>query len=136
MGLRGPQPTPTAILKARGSWRADIRTNEPSMEPGVPECPRKLTKAQLAWWDRTVAIMLRMKTLTLAHGEALSRYCVFADEFDKCRDVDERIKVNRELKQCAASLGLTPASTSTVPVIDSAKAEEKPDMQVRLRIAE
>src|SRR5262249_47518137 len=39
MGLRGPKPVPTALLKLRGSFVPGRREGEPSPAPGIPECP-------------------------------------------------------------------------------------------------
>lgn len=39
MGARGPSPTPTGVLKNRGSWRANTRPDEPRPEPTRPKAP-------------------------------------------------------------------------------------------------
>jgi len=41
-GKRGPASTPSNILKLRGSWRAEQRTNEPKVEPKIPWPPKWL----------------------------------------------------------------------------------------------
>jgi P27 family predicted phage terminase small subunit len=48
MGKRGPPPTPTAILAARGSWRAKGRPHEPKAAVAVPECPDWVSVNELA----------------------------------------------------------------------------------------
>lgn len=51
MGKRGPKPTPTALLKLRGSWRAGTRDGEPEATPeGVP-CPAWLGDRAREHWD-------------------------------------------------------------------------------------
>ncbi len=136
MGTRGPQPTPTSILEARGSWRAKVRENEPQLPTSAPACPRKLSKGARRWWTLTVPLLQAMKVLTAADGEVLSRYCVLADAFDEARTIDEQLKVDRQLRQVARDLGLTPASRSTVQRIDDSDEKEKPaDETPRLRIA-
>lgn len=40
MGQRGPKPTPTKILKLRGTYRKDRHApNAPEPEPALPRCP-------------------------------------------------------------------------------------------------
>jgi phage terminase small subunit len=54
MGLRGPQPTPTAILRARGSWLVNHRKDEPQPEKGGPPCPRWLNKDARKIWKALI----------------------------------------------------------------------------------
>ncbi len=64
MGSRGPAPTPTETLKARGSWRAKIRDGEPEFKNGKPSCPKFLPAEARAEWRRQV------KALVLACQES------------------------------------------------------------------
>jgi len=76
MGRRGPKPTPTAVLAARGSWRAKARPHEPKGVVCVPECPDWVTKnkhadgrkmfVELATQLAALGIMTENDTLTLA----------------------------------------------------------------------
>ena len=75
MKRNGPAPTPTAILKLRGSWRAKIRKNEPQPEPGVPRCPRGLDPVAKAKWKQLVPKLDKMGVLTQIDGDALENYC-------------------------------------------------------------
>lgn len=52
MGTRGPAPTPTKILEARGSWRAKTRAGELQFPVERPECPAWLSTEARAEWDR------------------------------------------------------------------------------------
>ncbi len=54
MGARGPAPTPTKILEARGSWRAKARAGELTFPVERPECPAWLSTEARAEWDRVV----------------------------------------------------------------------------------
>lgn len=76
MGKRGPPPTPTAILEARGSWRAKGRKGEPEVEVKEPPCPGWLPKEAKAEWKRIVPILLNLKVLTEADQAALQNYCL------------------------------------------------------------
>ena len=59
MGKRGPRPTPTAVLRARGSRRADRNPDrlEPEPPPGPPECPAWLNADAKVVWDQMVALL-------------------------------------------------------------------------------
>lgn len=76
MGKRGPRPTPTAVLRARGSRRADRNPDrlEPEPPPGPPECPAWLNADAKVVWDQMVALLGEMGVLTKADGNALARY--------------------------------------------------------------
>lgn len=75
MGKRGPAKTPTETLKLRGSWRADVRKNEPQPEKGRPRCPKWLRPMAKRYWKRLVPQLDEMGILTLIDGNALARYC-------------------------------------------------------------
>lgn len=80
MGRRGPPPTPTALLKARGSWRASTREGEPEPE-GELERPGWLPPEAAEVWDRLAAILDRMGVLSSSDELALARYCVIFAEW-------------------------------------------------------
>jgi P27 family predicted phage terminase small subunit len=75
MGLRGPTPTPTNILKARGSRQA-ARPNEPQPTPGAPRPPDTLDAPAIQVWGQVVSELAAMGTLFRADVNALERYCV------------------------------------------------------------
>ena len=75
MGRRGTKPTPTAILKLRGSWRGDINKNEPMPDVGIPECPSELDGLAKECWDTLCPILVDMQVLTIADGQALELLC-------------------------------------------------------------
>lgn len=58
MGRRGPPPTPTKVLEARGSWRAKARAGEVAPDPVIPRCP--------PWVDRDGRRLWREITRSLA----------------------------------------------------------------------
>jgi P27 family predicted phage terminase small subunit len=77
MGRRGPAPTPTAILKLRGSPLATKRRNlrEPKGPPGRPRCPDWLDEDAKAAWRHLIPQLDSMGVLTRIDGNALARYC-------------------------------------------------------------
>ncbi|MBX3322233.1 MAG: phage terminase small subunit P27 family [Phycisphaeraceae bacterium] len=75
MGARGPRPTPTPILKLRGSRLADLNRNEPQPREGLPDAPAWLEDEALDVWHQLVPQLDEMGVLTAIDGMALARYC-------------------------------------------------------------
>jgi P27 family predicted phage terminase small subunit len=75
MGTRGPVPTPSAILNARGSWRGKKNKTEPAPPVGAPPCPDWLSVPAAEVWQQMVAVMEPLGVLTSVDGSALARYC-------------------------------------------------------------
>lgn len=68
-------PTPTAILKLRGSKRAKYeRVGEPQ-PTGLPEPPAWLSNDARAAWEHVYPMLVAMGVLTRIDGPTLSRYC-------------------------------------------------------------
>ena len=93
MGRRGPAPTPTATLKMRGSWRGDVRKNEPKTVSGRPRCPAWLRNDAKSAWKQIVPLLDDMGVLTKIDGNALSRYC---EMWARWRSVSEFIAKHGE----------------------------------------
>ena len=75
MGRRGPVPTPTEVLKMRGSWRADLNRGEPQATPGAPERPDWLTARAAVAWDDLAPMLAEVGVMTLNDGPALALLC-------------------------------------------------------------
>lgn len=75
MGLRGPQPTPTALLRLRGSHRADARNGEPETSVEAPKCPDWLSEEAKAEWRRLVPELKDRRTITKSDRAALAGMC-------------------------------------------------------------
>ncbi|HEX5690519.1 MAG TPA: phage terminase small subunit P27 family, partial [Roseiflexaceae bacterium] len=75
MGSRGPAPTPSSILKLRGSFRADRSHDELIPPEGEPDCPDWLDEEAKAAWTQLSPLLKPMGVLTKVDGNALSRYC-------------------------------------------------------------
>jgi P27 family predicted phage terminase small subunit len=71
---RGPKPTPTAILKQRGSWRAN-RPGEPTPEVCVPNPPAYLNKAEKAIFRHYAKELAEVGIMSRLDVDALARYC-------------------------------------------------------------
>lgn len=77
MGKRGPKPTPTAVLKLRGSTLVSKRreATEVAGPAGTPDCPDWLDDDAKSAWDQVVPLLEGMGVLTRIDGNALARYC-------------------------------------------------------------
>ena len=77
MGKRGPAPTPTPILKLRGSTLATRKRLEREIKypSGAPDMPNWLDDDAKAAWEQLVPQLEAMGVLCKIDGNALSRYC-------------------------------------------------------------
>jgi P27 family predicted phage terminase small subunit len=85
MGRRGPTPTPTSVLKLRGSPLATQKRldREPKPPAGKPEPPTWLDSDARAAWDCIVPMLEKTGVLTRIDGNALARYCHFWSRWRK-----------------------------------------------------
>ncbi len=116
MGRRGPPRIPTALLKLRGSWRADSRPDEPQPPPGLPECPDWLTPKEAAVWEEIASLLAKSDVLTVLDGQELARYCRMLVKWRSYKDPTKpgAVKLGPMLARLAAEFGLTPSSRSRV----------------------
>ena len=77
MGKRGPKPTPTAVLKLRGSTLVTRRREAGEVQgpAGAPDRPDWLDEEAKTAWDELVPMLEGMGVLTRIDGRALARYC-------------------------------------------------------------
>lgn len=93
MGSRGPQPTPTKILEARGSWRAKGRQGEPQLPVEAPSCPAWLPAEGKAEWRRQVKLLVQMGVISKADRALLAAYCeAWAELVALTCAIDERLR--------------------------------------------
>lgn len=89
MGRRGPPKTPTAVLRLRGSWRADTRPNEPRPAGKLGKPPGILGREARAEWRRVVRALAPAGVLTAADRAALAAYCCcWGELYQLQREVD------------------------------------------------
>ena len=101
MGKRGPKPTPTPILKLRGSWRGKDRPDA-DLQPNLPKMPSRLSPAAKAEWKRRVPELDALGVLQKVDVTILAMYCRDFVEWDAaCREIDKLksqfISVGREV---------------------------------------
>lgn len=154
MGRRGPKPTPTAILKLRGSSRANGRA-APAIEAELPPAPAFLCKVARAEYERAGALLVAARVMTAADLAVLTCYSIaWADWLAARAEIDTHgqtyttntgyvrpspwvaiAKGAREtMLRAAAELGLTPASRARVTTIGRTQ-EPKPDAEAQSKTA-
>jgi len=77
MGRRGPPPAPAAVKRMLGNkGKRKIRPDLPA-PPGAPVMPKRLMvdPPSVEKWQELVPILLELRTLTTADGEALATLC-------------------------------------------------------------
>lgn len=145
MGARGRKPTPTHILKVRGSWRANINRDEPQPDPGEPDKPDWLCPVGSTIWAQMVPLLLGMRVLTKADGPALGRYCEYFADWLACRlhvldngltyetekgpretpEATRMLRLEQAMSRLEQCFGLTPSARSRITVPGAKPAEEK-----------
>jgi len=86
----GRKRTPTAVLEARGSWRAKNRGPEPQGDGKKPRCPRQLSDGAKKIWRRIVPAIAAKVPLCSLDTFALARYCTNLDRWkEDCRYIQE-----------------------------------------------
>ncbi len=152
MAGNGPAPTPTAVLKARGSWLAAKREKdgEPALPIKVPSAPAWLSKEARAEWKRQAKCLKAMRVVTEADRAALACWCEAWAEFvvlaqaiqEKVKPVSEgglgllgytaaiaegllnaKTSATKRLLALAAQFGFTPSARTRL----RAQPEEKGD---------
>jgi P27 family predicted phage terminase small subunit len=93
MAGKGPQPTPTALLAARGSWRAKARgkAGEPRPADPLPAAPDYLTAGERSCYRRVAALLGQCRVGTAADVDAVARYACLLLHWRRCNE-----QVNRE----------------------------------------
>jgi P27 family predicted phage terminase small subunit len=71
---KGRKPTPTNILKIRGSWRAKTRPNEPKPEVMKIKAPEFLGPREREIFDKMAEKLFDLGVLTEIDAGALTRY--------------------------------------------------------------
>ena len=144
MGQRGPKPTPTALLRRRGSKEVAARKNEPKPAPGAPVCPKHLKGEARAVWNRLVPDLDAVGMLSRVDAGALERYCVMFVRWRECEaviradgpvmsmktengsdyhqqrpEVGMASKLHGHLKDLETAFGLTPSARARLEVPQS-----------------
>lgn len=149
MGRRGPPPTPTAVLAARGSWRAKLNPNEMKPKSGSPKPPKDLKPEALAEWKRVVKELAPTGVLTIADRPAMIAYvqswALMQEAYAEIVRDGSTIKqpngwtgphpalssYKARRKECDAfwnQFGQTPSARARIPSGESGKEESEEDL--------
>jgi P27 family predicted phage terminase small subunit len=146
MGRRGPKPTPTPILKLRGSWRGNVRGDDLSLDQKRPQRPVWLVGEAKKCWERLVPILHKAGLATELNRETLALLCsAWADYVEADRQLAAarnedggralliktdkggvmenpllyvRKRAFEQVMKVAACYGLTPADLSSVRAVE------------------
>ena len=116
MGQRGPSRTPLKLLRARGSRKAEHRT-EPGLEPGAPVPPSHLSDVERAAWLEVCGFLGPAGVIRKCDGPAL---LVFVDAYSALLaareegNLSKRSVARNDLLRACGRLGLTPADATNV----------------------
>lgn len=155
MGRRGPKPTPTSVLKLRGTLRKGRRRAEPIPQGSAPPPPEWLLPAARDEWERLRPELERLKLLTGVDWGTFAMYCQC---FARWRAAEEQLSITgptleildaeghlkysqvsphvtiahkclERLNKLAAEFGLTPSARSRIsaPAIRQPATESVPE---------
>ena len=137
MAGHGPAPTPTSLLKLRGSWRANLNPDEPKADICIPPCPKHLRGLAKDEWERITPILLKRGCISDSDLALLEIYCYYKAKMadvirhPKKYKVSEITSISTSLKNVAAEFGLSPSSRTRIKVKTDEVKEEDPFERLR-----
>lgn len=149
MGRRGPKPTPTAILKLRGSILYP-RRGDKDEKPEMPNPPAILAGRALEVWHEVAPKLFGIGVLTQRDAMPLARYCELVSQWESSveilrkygptimkKDKDGRptnVAMNPQVKdsrtlaallmKLEAEFGMTPASRAGIGQVTDNKNDD------------
>jgi P27 family predicted phage terminase small subunit len=132
MPRSGPAPTPTKVLKDRGSRRGKDRPAEVGYPKGAPPCPKFLSPEAKAEWRRVVKMLTNAEVIQKTDLAALASYCRTFGEWVKLTELSAvwnyatendrkqaRLLADAEkrLHAFAAVFGFSPSARVRVPAL-------------------
>lgn len=146
-GRSGRRPLPDEVKKANGTYREDVRAENPIVFPIKELEPPDFVKADtyaLAEWNRIVPLLNNVRILTDADLSALSGYCITCSLATRAAievtngellvatqmgmKANPAIKIAADARaQClrfAIEFGLTPAARTRIPSQKTDKPED------------
>jgi phage terminase small subunit len=135
MGRRGPKPTPTPLLKLRGSWRGESRAGEIVPEVQTPMAPTWLRKKAVRYWPDIAEMLAGLGLMTREYSvalallvDALADWVMWAGECDKPKSsfnewTNKAKAWERVLKACR-EFGLTPSAITSVKSVKQDAPDE------------
>ncbi|MFM8387609.1 MAG: P27 family phage terminase small subunit [Planctomycetia bacterium] len=86
MAKPGPRPTPTQVLRLRGSWRSKRNPGEPQPEAARPEAPPWLSDGAKQVFDDYAERLHAAGVLTAVDELALARYADLCVQYRRASD--------------------------------------------------
>jgi P27 family predicted phage terminase small subunit len=131
--MAGRPPIPTALKIMRGNpGHRPLPKDEPKPEVIEPTRPANLSPRAIQEWERMVPILMRMKVLTEADGQALGMLCNDIADLDEVTDQIRQTgwlvaggrnpltavqsDLNRRVVMALREFGMGPASRTKVHV--------------------
>lgn len=122
MGKRGPLPTPTSILKLRGSWRGKKRVDEPAPPAFEGKCPGWLRPQARKVWEVITKQLIAMNVIGQTDVGLLARYC---QTFVKWREAEEYIQEHGSVQMGKEGESIHPFATLAVKYGEQLKGMER-----------
>ena len=114
MAKRGRKPIPTAVLKFRGSPRAN-RPDEPQPPGGPIEPPGFLSEAGRKVWDIMAPMCILMGTLTAVDAKRFAAYCNCQGKLEtQDLSIEDSCKLEQRLDRYATSFGLGASERASI----------------------
>jgi P27 family predicted phage terminase small subunit len=88
--LKGRRPLPTALKLVKGSRRARLNPDEPSLPVEAPPCPDWLTGVARVTWQELSELLVSMRVLSVADRAALAQMCAAVATYRAAHAVVER----------------------------------------------
>jgi P27 family predicted phage terminase small subunit len=152
MGARGPQPLPSALKVARGTFRADRAARNEAAPLGKPTCPSWIAdKDARKEFRRLVKLLTDMGLVGAADSNLIVRYCtawvrwrrvvqtlmanpgaefaIYKDETGKPKSVQVSAlhsiarSLSDELSRAESAMGMSPSARSRIEVAPPAPAD-------------
>jgi len=86
MSKPGPRPTPTSVLRLRGSWRAKRNPKEPQPAVAPPEAPASLSDDAKKVFNEYAEVLHASGVLTAVDQFALARYADLWTQYRRCAE--------------------------------------------------
>jgi len=135
--VRGRAPTPVAIHRANGTYRADRHGNTPEPKAAIPKAPAWLNAEAKKLWRYFAARLAEVRVLTDLDQQPLAVYCTAAARLAKAEAAIAKLgevvktaagfaaanpwigiagKCTETMLRYGAELGLSPASRTRIKI--------------------
>ncbi len=136
MAKPGPQKTPTAVLKSRGSWRAKTRMDEPDRIAPDLRCPDGMSAASKKHWNEYIQVLDKMGIVS---QDDLSNFRILCDIWAFFLTLIKNDPGNHKLlsslrgdyTRTSKEFGMTPASRTAVKGKNKSNTKNDKSYQIK-----